>query len=709
MDKKGKIRLADVSSFIRHKTKKDMFEITTRTGRKIKVTGDHSLFHLDKEGKVAPVKCCSLKIDDYLAVPRYLPFENSHAEAVDILDFIDKDDDVYIQGDSVRNFVRNNRSAIRRFGSKSNLQHWSRGILPLKIARKIGGSELEKGVKIKFGKNSKSMPRIIPLNKNILEFFGLWLADGCYDKNEVIISVVDDDSRNVVRSVAAELEIKITMHTDGISLILHSGTLKRMMKCLGFDGNAYTKHIPEWTFGLSKEQTAHFLRGVFSGDGYITNSEVAISLASKDIIKGIQSMLLTFGIISRINRMGKDMTYSCRISQLDSIRKFIPIGFLQQNRIQKLSWMCRKTSTHDSTDVVPLSKDIKSEIHKLHENFNYHDYVVRDNNIGRNKLLSITKAMNVSALAENLCFLAESDIFWDQIREIRRTENSEEWVYDFSVPECENFVCENIIAHNTLELPFDQLRDLGYNIERLKSRSVITHVETELPAEEALRTALRLGDSALIVGEIRSKEALALYEAMRIGALANMVAGTIHGDSAYGVFDRVVNDLGVTPTSFKATDIVLVANMLRSPEGLRAFRRVVEITEVRKHWKHDPAEESGFVNLFEYSAREDALKPSKTLLMGESQVLNDISMRIREWKGNWNAVWNNIRLRARILQSIVDYSLIKNRPDILEADFVVASNSMFHVISSEVKEETGEFDNDEIFERWNNWMKRQVP
>ncbi|MBI4018457.1 MAG: type II/IV secretion system ATPase subunit, partial [Candidatus Aenigmarchaeota archaeon] len=122
-----------------------------------------------------------------------------------------------------------------------------------------------------------------------------------------------------------------------------------------------------------------------------------------------------------------------------------------------------------------------------------------------------------------------------------------------------------VSVEDTLELPIEQLRGLGYNVERLKSRSVITRVETELPAEEALRAALRLGDSALIVGEVRSREALALYEAMRIGALANVVAGTIHGDSAYGVFDRVVNDLGVPPTSFKATDIILIANMLRSP------------------------------------------------------------------------------------------------------------------------------------------------
>src|SRR3989338_317549 len=117
-----------------------------------------------------------------------------------------------------------------------------------------------------------------------------------------------------------------------------------------------------------------------------------------------------------------------------------------------------------------------------------------------------------------------------------------------------------ITIEDTLELPTTALRNLGYNIQPLKVAAALTKGSVEVPADEGIRTTLRMGDSALIVGEIRSKEALALYEAMRIGALANVVAGTIHGDSPYGVFDRVVNDLQVPRTSFKATDIIIVVN-----------------------------------------------------------------------------------------------------------------------------------------------------
>jgi type IV secretory pathway ATPase VirB11/archaellum biosynthesis ATPase len=265
-----------------------------------------------------------------------------------------------------------------------------------------------------------------------------------------------------------------------------------------------------------------------------------------------------------------------------------------------------------------------------------------------------------------------------------------------------------ISVEDTLELPLTKFREMGYNVTRLKSRSVITMVETELPAEEALRVSLRLGDSCLIIGEVRSKEALALYEAMRIGAMANVVAGTIHGDSAFGLFDRVVNDLNVPPTSFKATDLVVINNSLKSADGLRSFRRTVEITEVRKHWQEDPAREKGFINLMEYNAKTDELEPTPTLLAGESELITDIARRVKEWRGEWEAVWGNINLRANILKTVSEMSVKTGNPELVEAQSIVLSNNMFHIFSEQVKKEIGVLDTDEIYKRWYSWLKEYI-
>ncbi|MEM5813019.1 MAG: type II/IV secretion system ATPase subunit [Candidatus Aenigmatarchaeota archaeon] len=265
-----------------------------------------------------------------------------------------------------------------------------------------------------------------------------------------------------------------------------------------------------------------------------------------------------------------------------------------------------------------------------------------------------------------------------------------------------------VILEDTPELPVEIYRKLGYNVQHLKSRSVITNVQTELSPEEALRTALRLGDSALIVGEVRSKESAVLFEAMRIGALANLVAGTIHGESAYGVYDRVVNDLGLVPTSFKALDIIVISNVLKSPDGLKRFRRIVEVVEVRKKWKEDPYNEGAFVPLLTYSAKDDTLKPTETLINGESEVLNSISKKVREWYGAWDKVWENILLRGKIKQTMLDYAEKLNRPEILEAGYVLESNESFHIISEQVLNDFGELNSEEIYNRWLKWFLNRL-
>ena len=265
-----------------------------------------------------------------------------------------------------------------------------------------------------------------------------------------------------------------------------------------------------------------------------------------------------------------------------------------------------------------------------------------------------------------------------------------------------------ITIEDTLELPTASLRKLGYNIQPMKVAAALTKGSSEVPADEGIRTTLRMGDSALIVGEIRSKEALALYEAMRIGALANIVAGTIHGDSPYGVFDRVVNDLGVPRTSFKATDIIVVANPVRSADGMHRWRRVTQITEVRKHWENDPLLENGFVDLMKYNTQTDQLEPSDELINGESEILKGIGGSVKEWAGSWDAIWDNILLRTKIKETLVNYAQKSKMFELLEADFVVKSNDEFHKVSDEVRQEHGNLDSKKIFFNWNEWLKRSV-
>ncbi|MBN2422393.1 type II/IV secretion system ATPase subunit [Candidatus Woesearchaeota archaeon] len=265
-----------------------------------------------------------------------------------------------------------------------------------------------------------------------------------------------------------------------------------------------------------------------------------------------------------------------------------------------------------------------------------------------------------------------------------------------------------ITIEDTLELPVRQLRNLGFNIQQLKVASALSHGTAEVSASDGIRATLRLGDSSLIVGEVRSKEAISLYEAMRVGAAANVVAGTIHGDSPYGIYDRVVNDIGVPKTSFKATDICIIATPIKSADGLHRFRRITQITEVRKTWENDPLLEGAFLDLMKYDSKKDELIPTPELINGESEILKIIAGNIPDFAANWDAVWENIETRAQCRQKLADTALKLKDDEMMEAGFVILCNDVFHLMADKVKEETGILDHKKIYFEWEQWFEQEI-
>ncbi|KTG24931.1 type II/IV secretion system ATPase subunit [Haloferax profundi] len=165
-----------------------------------------------------------------------------------------------------------------------------------------------------------------------------------------------------------------------------------------------------------------------------------------------------------------------------------------------------------------------------------------------------------------------------------------------------------VLIEDTPELPATSLRDAGRDVQTLRTD---TTGGPEPTPQEALHAALRLGDGALAVGEVRGDEAAVLYEAMRVGANASAVLGTIHGDGATDVRERVVSDLGVPASSFAATDLVVTCQRADS-------HRVARVEEVRP-----TAGDATFETLFAHDGA--SLVPTGAVERGDSLAIESIS------------------------------------------------------------------------------------
>ncbi len=177
-----------------------------------------------------------------------------------------------------------------------------------------------------------------------------------------------------------------------------------------------------------------------------------------------------------------------------------------------------------------------------------------------------------------------------------------------------------VAIEDTPELPVERLGGLGRDVQRLRTTATGGANADDgkreggcgdaggLTPTAALRTALRLGEGALVVGEVRGEEAPALFEAMRVGANEGAVLGTVHGEGGRGVRDRT-RELGVAASAFGATDLLVTC------ETTDSGRRVARIEEVV-----GSGGDVGFASLFAVEGG-DGLDATGRLGRGDSRLL----------------------------------------------------------------------------------------
>jgi flagellar protein FlaI len=248
-----------------------------------------------------------------------------------------------------------------------------------------------------------------------------------------------------------------------------------------------------------------------------------------------------------------------------------------------------------------------------------------------------------------------------------------------------------LTIEDTLELPSEAMKSLGYKLQSMQVRSSLGGMG-EMSADEALRLSLRMGESAIIMGEVRGQEARTLYEAMRAGTAGSSVLGTIHGNSARAVHERVVHDMGIPSKAFSATDIVVVAG-LRRPFGThRTVRRITEISEVVKD------RDGEFRELLVYDEGKDALIESGNI--GSSERVRDIA---RSFNLTPQQALQAIRLRAQIREDMVSTAAAHDNSSVLGARWVADANDALWGALEKHRTDFGS-----ALEEWRAWFGKMT-
>jgi replicative DNA helicase len=241
-----------------------------------------------------------------------------------------------------------------------------------------------------------------------------------------------------------------------------------------FGLRSHEKFIPEWVFGLPKDQVALFVRNIWATDGSVRWDDTAnmgriyYATTSRRLADGLARLLLRFNIhvsIKTATRHGYRDCYHVHITGAAMQERFLEdVGVFGARHaiavevLQRISGVVPKPNA----DTVPAA--VWDDVRAL-----LVDWAIRSG--------EFTSAMGTRASASTLAerapsrsrlgriatvlgsakleVMATNDVLWDQIKSIRAV--GERPVYDATVLGVHNFVANCIPLHNSLEQDADMV------------------------------------------------------------------------------------------------------------------------------------------------------------------------------------------------------------------------------------------------------------
>ncbi len=228
------------------------------------------------------------------------------------------------------------------------------------------------------------------------------------------------------------------------------------------------------------------------------------------------------------------------------------------------------------------------------------------------------------------------------------------------------------IPQNSKVITIEDTRELTlYHsnwIAGLTRESQMQGNSVEIEMYDLLRAALRQRPEYIIVGEVRGKEALTLFQAMNTG---HTTYSTMHASSIQAVVNRLLNEpINVPNMMLTSLNIVCIQELVFiGGKKLRRNKSIVEITGV------DPRTNNLRINeLYRWNSVDDTYET-----MGDSVVMADIMAR-RGWTRN--RLDTEIENRCRVL----DYLRHKG---IRDYRHVTTAINAYYVMPVEVMEMIG--------------------
>lgn len=327
-----KMKWIKIQEIYQHPAKNTtLYKITTKSGREITITPNHSLLVLDLDKLEAKISSINkLSRDTRVPVIKHLPLIQNGPKVIDVKKFIKSKPTIVEHG---RVKIKQKNTLKEQYG------------LPLKIL----------------------------INKDFAYFLGIYLADGSIYKEKCIdifcdSMLITNRIREFYKSIDSYKYKKIT---DKRRIRISNVTFATFLcdiagKPLSFkekDRLAKTKYVPDFIFSQPKEIIGEFLRGLFDGGGRVSKKEIGYTSLSKKLIGGTVKLLEMLRINYYLVKNGIEVIIPAK-----EAKKFKDlINFTEKSKQKKLEELLQNYS--------------KLEKHKLEKHYDFIDIISKSKKI----------------------------------------------------------------------------------------------------------------------------------------------------------------------------------------------------------------------------------------------------------------------------------------------------------------------------------------
>jgi DNA topoisomerase-6 subunit B len=486
-----------VSHVIRHNRENEILEVRTERGKRVRVTGCHSLFTYDSDlRQVKAVEARSLRAGDYIVAPRRLP-DPTRLDRVNLLSHLGPDqlaarqvfvygvpealfDSLAARSKTVHKKVgadksrRGFRKARSEFGPSSSIgiasrslrrlkardgtsvdvlddswaQYRRQGFLPALLVKRLGlEAECAGGLLRTYHHGAvRETPVTWVLSEALMRLLGLYVAEGHCDARQVgfTFSLRETNLVDEVVTTARALGLSTTVEPrdrNGVRVKVFGGLTSLLFPAWCGRG-AKNKTVPEFVYQADRDLRQHFLDGLYLGDGHRvkTREVLMFGSASRRLVDDVEVLWLLQGVVPsrhgplRQRGLGRNASISWRLDvygfDIGASHVYKRRDVLERQNLSELVALAGGRVTRHLTN------------HLVERGY----LAVASGGYAATpkvELLRRDVAAVRSFVASDLCLL--------RVAQVRRVRRSDPFVYDFSVPGCENFVAGDgaIACHNS--------------------------------------------------------------------------------------------------------------------------------------------------------------------------------------------------------------------------------------------------------------------